>query len=216
MTMLLRRLGALLCLIALTGCAVEEVGAPPDAVARAAYVSAEPPSLTLVTVISNRSESGAHSALVVNGPQRVVFDPAGTFNDPINNPVNAGGGDARVMVERGDVLYGMTPDYYRAYVDYHTRTSFRTVEQRIEVSPATAAAALALVQSNGPASKATCARATSRILSRVPGFEGFPTGWYPKDAMEAFARYPGVTTKVYRDDDPDENAAKRAAAVAGL
>lgn len=212
----LRRLGAALSLTVLAACAVEEVGAPPGAVAAAAYAPGGPPSLTLVTVLSNRTDDGAHTALVVNGSQRVVFDPAGTFNDPVNNPRNRAGGDARVMVERGDVLYGMTPAFYDAYIDYHTRETFRTVEQTVVVSPAAAERALALVQGNGPAPKATCARATSRILSQVPGFEGFPRGWYPRAAMEAFARVPGVETRVHRDGDPDANAGKRAAAVAGL
>ncbi len=209
----LARLAVLLSALLLAGCAVEEVGAPPAAVARAAYASAEAPSLTLVTVISNRTDGGAHTGLVVNASQRVAFDPAGTFNDPVNNPANRGGGAARVMVERGDVLYGMTPGYYRAYIDYHTRQTFRTVEQRIEVSPEVAERALALVMANGPASKSSCALATSRILAQVPGFEGFPVGWYPKAAMKAFGARPGVVTTLHVDDDPDENAGKRAAAL---
>ena len=212
----LRRLAAALCLPLLAACAVEEVGAPPGAVAAAAHISPGPASLTLVTVLDNRTDDGAHTALVVNGSQKVVFDPAGTFNDPVNNPANRAGGQARVMVERGDVLYGMSPAYYDAYIDYHTRESFRTVEQTVLVPPATAERALALVRANGPASKATCALATSRILAQVPGFEGFPVGWYPRRAMEAFAARPGVRTVVHRDDDPDANAAKRAAAVPGL
>lgn len=216
MTRAFRALAAALCLPLLAACAVEEVGAPPGAVAAAAHVAPGPPTLTLVTVLNNRTDRGAHTALAINGSQRVVFDPAGTFNDLVNNPANRAGGQARVMVERGDVLYGMRPDYYDAYIDYHTRETFRTVEQTVVVSPETAEAALALARANGPASKATCALATSRILSQVPGFEGFPVGWYPRAAMEAFAARPGVRTVVHRDDDPDANAAKRAAAVPGL
>ena len=216
MTGLRRALAAALCLPVLAACTVEEVGAPPGAVAAAAYVSPEPVSLTLVTVLENGTGDGAHTALMVNASQRVVFDPAGTFNEPVNNPANRAGGEARVMVERGDVLYGMSPAYYDAYVDYHTRETFRTVEQTVVVSPEAAEAALALVRASGPASKATCALATSRILAQVPGFEGFPVGWYPRRAMEAFAARPGVRTVVHRDDDPDANADKRAAAVPGL
>ena len=211
----LRRIAAAAALVLLAACSAEEVGAPPGEIVRAAYVTGEAPSLTLVTVINERSGNGAHTALVVNGSQRVVFDPAGTFNEPVNNPANRAGGDARVMVERGDVLYGMTPRYYDAYIDYHTRETFRTIEQTVRVSPEAAERALALVQSNGPASKATCALSTGRILRQVPGFEGFPASWYPKRAMSAFGAYPGVVTTVHRDGDPDDNAAKRAAAALG-
>lgn len=212
----IRGLAAALALALLGACAAEEVGAPPGEIARAAHPGDAASSLTLVTVINERTGNGAHTALVVDGSQRVVFDPAGTFNEPVNNPRFDEGDRSRAVVERGDVLYGMTDRILAAYVDYHTRTGFRTVEQTVRVPAGAAERALALVQSHGPASKATCARSTSRLLGGVPGFGGFPVSWYPLDAMEAFGAYPGVETVVHRDGDPADNGAKRAAALPGL
>ncbi|PRY93616.1 hypothetical protein BCF33_2496 [Hasllibacter halocynthiae] len=192
---MIRILAALALAATLSACGgAEEVGAPPEDVTRATYVHGGQPSLTLLTVISNGSNSGAHTGLMVNGSQRVMWDPAGTFNT------------SRAMVERGDVLYGMTPAYYAAYVDFHTRTTFRTVEQTIPVSPEVAETALRLVRSQGAVPKAQCALATSRILARLPGFEGVDTGWFPTDLMEEVRALPGVVERVYYDDDDDDNS----------
>ena len=195
----MRRWLAIGALLALAACgAAEEVGTPQDVVQRAAYASPGPPALTLVTVVSNHDGGGAHSALVVDGSQRVVFDPAGTFNY------------TRAMPERGDVLYGLSPARWRAYLDYHTRETYSTIEQTVPVSPETAEAALRLVQSHGPAAKGRCASATSAVLGRLPGFEDVPQTWRPLRVSEAFAARPGVRTRVHRDDDPDDNEALRA------
>ncbi len=198
----MRRWLALGAFLLLAACgAAEEVGAPLAMVERATYVHDAPPSLTLVTVVSNRTGRGAHSALVVNGSERVVFDPAGTFNY------------TRAMPERGDVLYGLSPEYYRAYIDYHTRETYRTIEQTVPVSAETAEAALRLVRAQGAAPKGTCARATTAVLSRLPGFEDVPRSWWPLRVSEAFGARPGVRTQIYRDDDPDDNADLRARAL---
>ena len=185
----MRILAALAVVLALGACGgPEEVGTSPDVTRAAAYVHEGPATLTLLTVISNETGSGAHTGLMVNGSQRVMWDPAGTYND------------GRVMPERGDVLYGMDPGHYQSYVDYHTRPRYRTIEQTVQVSPEVAERVLAMVQSHGAASKATCARSTSTILSQVPGFESVGTTWFPKDLMERFARVPGVQTRTYRDE----------------
>lgn len=121
----------------MAGCSVDQSpDSPPDVVARAAYRAPEPPSLTLMTMVNNRTGSGGHSALMVNGSQRVIFDPAGSFRD------------AR-MAERGDVLYGVTPAWLQAYKSAHARSTFHVVSQEIPVSPEVAERALELVTANG-------------------------------------------------------------------
>ena len=52
--------------------------------------------VTLITVLSTQDGSGAHSALIVNGAQRVIFDPAGSLSHAS-------------LAERGDVIYGANP-----------------------------------------------------------------------------------------------------------
>ena len=119
----MRRL--VLCFVALLGlaaCAAESVIAPPEAVAAARYVHDAPTSITLYTVINNNSGAGAHSGLLINASQRIMFDPAGTFQHP------------RVP-ERNDVHYGMTPRIVNFYIDYHARETFRMIEQTVIVSP---------------------------------------------------------------------------------
>lgn len=174
--------------VALGACSSEEVGSPPEATRAATYVHDGPTTLTLLTVINRTTGNGAHTGLMVSGAQRVMWDPAGTFNT------------TRVLPERGDVLFGLTPGFYESYVDYHTRPAYVTVEQTLEVTPEVAAEVMRLVMENGAASKATCALSTSAILSQVPGFESIGSTWFPGALMERFGELPDVATQTYRDD----------------
>lgn len=183
-----------LAMLALTGCGMGAVSvmAPPEEVQRAAYVHPGPASLTLYTVINNRSGAGAHTALVVNASQRVLWDPSGSFYHP-------------GAPERNDVLFGFTPNIQAVYIDYHARETFRIVEQTAEVPAEVAEQALRLVQEQGAAGQATCTVTTSGILRQLPGFEGFPVTYFPTRAMEAFAARTGVTGRTITDDDADDN-----------
>ena len=176
----------------LAGCSVDQSpDSPPDVVARAAYRSPEPPSLTLMTMVNNRTGSGGHTALVVNGSQQVIFDPAGSFRDPR-------------VIERGDVLYGMTPKWIQGYKSSHARSTYHVVSQELQVTDAQAEQILQLVMSNGTVAGAFCANATSGILSQVQGFESISKTFYPAKLSEQFASLPGVTTtKYYENDEGD-------------
>ena len=76
----------LLCLgllAALVACGSNRPVATQDAVTQAAYHDpSDPPSLTVMTTIRNTTGSGAHSSLLINASQRVIFDPAGSFQSP--------------------------------------------------------------------------------------------------------------------------------------
>ena len=173
----------------------------PEEVAAAAYVAPGPKTLTLLTVVNNRSGSGGHTALIVNGSQQVIFDPAGSFRDPR-------------VVERGDVLYGMTPAWVQTYKSSHARSTYHVVSQEIEVTPAQAERALQLVRASGPVPSAYCANSTSAILAQMPGFGGISSTFYPVKLMKQFGQLPGVeTTKYYEDDDGDVIDAVRAAQI---
>lgn len=181
-------------LLALAACAgpAERVWAPEAEVRRSAYVHDGPPALTLYTVISTETGAGGHTALMVSGSQRVIFDPAGSFRHPR-------------APERNDVHFGITDDVEKVYVDYHARESFDVVRQEIAVPSGIAERALREVEAYGPVPRAQCALAVSRILSRLPGFEGFPVSYFPKRTMRGFADRgagPGVTIS---DDDADDN-----------
>lgn len=179
-------------LFLLAACSPPQVWAPDDLVARARYVSGSPPSITLFTVLNNTSNAGEHSALMINGSQRVMFDPAGTWQHP-------------QLPERNDVHFGMSPKMVDFYIDYHARENFRVVEQTIVVSPEVAEIALQRVMAYGPVPKAQCTKATSSVLRGTPGFEAMPSTLGPKKLMRAFGQLPGVTERVIRDSDANQN-----------
>jgi hypothetical protein len=165
---------------------------PPEKVAAARYVHAGPPSITLFTVVSTRSGAGAHSGLLINGSERLMFDPAGTWYHP-NLP------------EQHDVHYGMTPRMVSFYIDYHARETYDVIEQTIVVTPQQAAIAMARAKAYGAVPKAQCARSVSSILRGVPGFERLSSTWYPKKLSEEFGALPGASNLRVSDDDTDDN-----------
>ncbi|MDT0681319.1 hypothetical protein RM543_01380 [Roseicyclus sp. F158] len=191
-----RLLAALLLPLALAACGAEPVWAPAPEVQRAAYTHPGPKTLTLFTVINNRSNEGAHTGLMVSADQRAIFDPAGTFKSP-------------ALPERNDVHYGMTPRAEEIYIDYHARQTHHVVKQEVQVTPEQAAIALRLIEENGAAPKAYCASATSGILKQIPGFESINSTFFPRNLMRQFADVPGVvTTRIY-DDSEDNRGALR-------
>ncbi len=185
---------AILALAVLVSCSesAEPVWAPDAEVQRYRYNHNGPPSLTLYTVISTRSGSGGHTSLMVNGSERVLFDPAGTFKMPS-------------APERNDVIHGVTPRVELVYIDYHARETFDVVRQEIVVPPEVAEMALREVKSYGAVPKARCSVAVSRILSDLPGFDGFNVGYFPKNTMDEFARFGAGPGRTISDDDADDN-----------
>lgn len=189
------RAGALLAALVLVGCTAEPQWASDADVMQFRYADGGTSSVTLYTVIRNSGGEGGHTALLIDGSERVVWDPAGTWWHP-QSP------------ERNDLHYGITPWMENFYIDYHARETWRVVEQRIEVPQETADAMIAAFAANGAVDKANCARVTSNILGRFDGFEAIGTTWFPKRIMEDFATLPGVVTLTYFDDDDSDNSGK--------
>lgn len=183
---------ALLALFALASCGAEPKWASDEAVAQARYVHGGPPSITLYTVLSTRDGSGAHSGLLINSSERIIFDPAGTWQHPR-------------LPERNDVHFGMTPKMVSFYIDYHARETYDVIEQTVIVTPEVAALAAQRARAYGAVPKAQCTNSISAILAEVPGFENLPRTWYPAKYMEAFGKLPGVTNRKITDDDADNN-----------
>jgi len=184
-----------LCLVALLGlaaCGAEPTWAPEEQVQAARFVAEGPTYITLYTVVNKANGSGAHSAILVNGSERVMFDPAGTWTHP-------------KLPERNDVHFGMTDKALAFYIDYHARRTYDVVEQKVYVSPEVAELVLRRVKEYGAVPKSMCTAATSSILRGVPGFESLPSTWYPKKLSDAFTTLPGVATRLITDDDDDSN-----------
>lgn len=188
---------ALLGLFGLAACGVDNTMAPQAEVDAARYVEGPPTYIILYTGVNDRNGSGAHSALLVNASQRVLFDPAGTFSHP-KAPV------------QGDVHYGITDSVLAAYVDYHARDSatekFHVIERKLYVSPQIAELILQKVQANGPVTKARCANSISSLLRTVPGFESISSTWFPVKLGESFGKLPGVQTRKITEENDGSDA----------
>lgn len=179
--------------LALAGCGpAEPVWAPEEEVQRAIEPNHGKTQLTLVTVLSNSNNSGAHTGLLIDASQHVLFDPAGTFKHPH-------------MPERNDLIYGVTPIRRDIYIDYHARVTYRVVTQTLEVSPETAETVFRKARAYGAVPKAHCTAAVSEILSSTPGLEGLGRTYFPKRLMTRFGQLPGVVEEVIYDDDADDN-----------
>lgn len=187
---MLRLLAVLSLIVTLAGCGgADNIWASDQAVSDAVYRHDGPPTLTLFTVISKASGSGAHSALMINGSQRIIFDPAGTFKHP-------------QLPERHDVKYGMTDKAVDFYIDYHARITYDVVRQDLVVSPQVAEMAKRAAEQYGAVPKAHCGQSVSAILRSLPGFGSIPQTYYPKKIMDAFGELPGVRTQTFSDNDP--------------
>ena len=183
---------ALVAVLVLTGCAAETVWAPDEAVARAAHAHDGPPRLTLFTMVNNATGAGEHTALMINGAQRVIFDPAGSFRH-------------ETIPERNDLLYGITPQVADVYTRYHARRTFHVQIQRLDVTPDMAARAMRLAAAAGPVPQAQCSLAASRILAKL--FPGqIRPSWFPLKTAAAFGRIDGVTGEKLYEYDGDNNA----------
>src|SRR6056297_2680474 len=170
--------------LALAGCGAGvdmRPDASPEVISSASYRHPGPPALTLYTMI--------------NGSQRVIFDPAGTVR-------------LSAVPERDDVLYGITPGVADFYARAHARETYHVVIQTVEVPPEVAERALRLAVANGPVASAQCAASTAAILRQLPGFERVGSTWFPKRLMNDFGALPGVqTSRIFENDDDDKAVA---------
>lgn len=177
---------------AVAGCA-EPIRDTPEAIQAAFYRSDGPPELVLFTMVRVQTGKGAHTGLLIDGPQRVVFDAAGSYRHPRTPRLN-------------DLHYGITPAREEFYINYHARETYSVRRQSLQVSEAAAAKALALAEASRPVMGLFCTYRTSEIIAQLPGFEGFPVTMFPDVASDAFGAYPGVVTRMFVDDSPDDRS----------
>ncbi len=192
-----RALAALLAVLIVSGCEIYEP-ASLDEIARATYVSDAPPSVTLLSMVDARSGRSAHAALLVNGSQQVLYDPAGTFTHPD-------------LPRAGDMHYGMTPRFVDYYERYHSRFSHFVHAQKVPVDRATADRIIADAQAEGKTFKMHCGLAVAGALRRAPQFEAVRSSYFPEGARKDFARIPGVEDRYVRETDVGQNRAWEAA-----
>lgn len=180
-----------LCALLLAACG-EQRWASEAEVQAARYSPGGAPELTLVTIMHYDSGRGDHTALFINGSERVIFDPAGSWS-------------LDTIPERNDVHFGMTPAAGASFFASHVRDTHYAVVQRLVVTPDVAARAMALALQAGPVPPARCASVTSRLL-RDLGFTGLRSTFFPQVLMRDFANLPGVMTYELHQDAPDYQA----------
>ena len=188
---MLRVLLALIAVTSLGGCEIYQP-ASFDEIARATYVSPEPPSVTLMSMVNRSSGRAAHAGLLINGSEQVLYDPAGTFTHPD-------------LPRRGDVHYGMTPRYVDYYERYHARFDYFVEAQKVPVSRAEADQILANAKAHGQSLKMTCALDVADVLKPVPRFQAVPVSFFPEALRADFAARPGVETRYVYESDVGKN-----------
>ncbi|MCR9124532.1 MAG: hypothetical protein NXH82_00250 [Rhodobacteraceae bacterium] len=178
-------------LLAVSGCAGVSVQADDATVAAVRYRDPGPATLTVYSVINNRTGAGGHTALLINASERVLFDPAGSFR-------------LDGVPERDDVLFGITPRVERIYRSAHARASHHVVSQTFQVTPEQAETAYRLALANGPVPGALCASVTSGLLRQVPGFENTLRTYFPEALMADLATRPdGISESYFENDTGD-------------
>lgn len=196
MNRFLRVFAAILMVGSLAACAVNTDNASDDAIRAVAYSDGGQSRITLYTMVSNDTGSGAHTALLINGSQTVAWDPAGSFR-------------GEGVVARGDVIYGMSPKMVDYYTRYHARETYHIIVQELDVSPEIAEAALRKVMANGAVPQSQCALSTSAILRSLPGFEALPSTYYPNKLSDAFAQYSPIRKELWEYDADDKSTVLR-------
>ncbi|PQO23127.1 hypothetical protein C2I36_09680 [Rhodobacteraceae bacterium WD3A24] len=170
-----------------------------EQVRRAAHAPDGPPRVTLYTMVSTTNGRGEHAALLIDGAQRILFDPAGTWFH-------------RTAPRRHDVHYGMRPALLDLYLDYHARETFDVNVHELDVSAQTAARLIAAAEGHPPVRNAFCARSISTILRQDPALAPYvDTTFFPNRLAEDFTRIPGVRVSVISDDSAHDNGATLAA-----
>ncbi len=183
-------LAALLCLI-VSACEIY-TPADPAEIARARYVSPNPPSITLMSMVNNQTGRSEHSGLLINGSQQVLYDPAGTFTHPD-------------LPRSGDIHYGMTPRFVDYYKRYHSRFGYFVESQEVPVTREAADQIFANAVARGQSFKMECALTTAVVLQGVHPFENVHWTLFPETLRRDFAAIPGVQTTYVRENDIGQN-----------
>ena len=152
-------------------------------------------TVTLVTVLRSKGGAGTHSALIVNGNQRVIFDPSGSFNH-------------ESLTIRGDVIYGANPAVVDTYIDYHTHNTHDTSALTVHVPDEITEDLLVRIMKLGYVQRAHCAQSISSLLHDTHGFESIRTTFFPKNLMENFLELKNVRWVRFSQPDETERSEK--------
>lgn len=186
-------LAVTLAALTLSACSSKpRVFAPEAEVTAARHVAAPPAEIRLMTTINNKTGGGEHASLLISGSQRVLFDPAGTWEHPR-------------APERHDVKYGIDDRILAFYLDYHTREVFDVIVQTVTVPQSVADDLIARAERAGPVPDALCASSITTLLRETPGFENLRGSMFPKALSKGFGQIPGVTEQLVNEANVDKS-----------
>ncbi len=189
----LAKLGfALVAGLLLASCGSIERMAPIAEVSAAQVRTSAPASVSLITMVNDRSGFGEHSALLINGSQQIIYDPAGSFRHSD-------------LPRRNDVVYGITPQFADYYNSYHARFGYYVQVQTLSISLEQADAMIASSEARGHVGKLFCAVAVSDVLNDYPQFTEVKGTMFPGAIMKQLAEMEAIDTLIVREDDIGQN-----------
>jgi len=156
------------------------------------------PMLTLLTVRAEVPDTGNHSAMMVTGAERVIFDPAGSF------------GGTGVAVH-DDIISDVSEPALDLLLAFQTPDGFVVVRHDLPVTPKVPSLALTQFAQRPATTSGGCAYGIAEVLGGLPGFPGFDGLMMPDRVIVRFAALPGVRETVYRPADWPALHAGRAA-----
>jgi len=174
------------------GCASNSGTAPAEEISAAQFSNPEPASVSVITMVNSNSEFGEHSALLINGSQQVIYDPAGTFRHS-------------QLPRRDDMVYGISPRFASYYNSYHARFGYYVKVQKLALTLEEADAMIAAAQARGHVAKLFCATATSDVLNDFPQFANIRSTFFPGAIMKRVASIAGIETEIIRENDIGQN-----------
>ena len=135
------------------------------------------------------------SALLINGSQQVLYDPAGTFTHPD-------------LPRRGDIHYGMTPRYVDYYERYHARFDYFVEAQKVPISRAAGRPAHRQRPGRGQGAEDATARwRWPTCCGRCRPSRTCPTATSPRRCAPTSRRCPASRTSYVYETDVGKNQA---------
>ncbi len=174
--------------------------ATAEEVSRSFYSHDGPIELSLLSAVATLGNSSEHSALLINGSQRVIYDPAGTY-DPAKEP------SWYVHPRKYDIHYGVNDLALRQYIVSHARIGYFVEQLSRRITLEQADRAIELCEERGETNFSLCAVSCSWVLQRLDGFETVKTSLFPQKIREDFMNLSDVSRTRYYQQDSEKNIA---------
>ena len=192
----------------LLACGPSYERASQDEVNAAFYHHGGPPQIALLSMVSTGNDVSEHAGIMVNGSQRILYDPAGTY-DSSQVP------NWKAFPRRNDIHYGLTDRAFLQYKRFHARVGYYVHQQTVTVPLEVANRAIRLCEERGETKFLFCAQSASWVLKQLPGFTHIKSTFSPENLRRDFAKVAGVVDselhesdagKNYQVGDPDDTA----------